>query len=167
MLIVGFAKSNRLKTRERSDNVIAFRKRLCLLVGLVGIGVAAMAQDRQIIVRAIDARSGKPLANQHLLVFGGESAEDVKQHKKKYELMTEKDGLAILTLTPETQLLQVWVDWHVLCQSEPNSKSFSVADILAYGLNTPNTCSSASQKAVPGHLVVFARSAHFWEKMRQ
>ena len=147
--------------------MIAFRKRLCLLVGLVGIGVTAMAQDRQIIVWAMDALSGKPLANQHLLVFGGESAEAVKQHKKQYELMTDKDGLATLTLTPETQMLQVWVDGHVLCQSEPNSKSFSVADILVSGLNTPNTCSLASQKAVPGNLVVFARSAHFWEKMRQ
>lgn len=145
--------------------MIAFRKRLCLLVGLVGIGMAAIAEEKQITVRAMDARNGKPLAKQHLLVFGGESEEAVRQHKKQYELVTDKDGLATLTLPPETQFLQVRVDWHVLCQSESNSRSFSVADILASGLNT--TCSSEPQKAVPGHLVVFARPANFWERMRQ
>lgn len=143
------------------------RNKLCLLVCLVGIGAAAMAQDKQIVVQAVDGRNGKPLANQHLLVFGGDSSESVRQHKKQYEVVTDKHGSATLMLVPGTQWLQVWMDWHVLCQKEPNSKNFSVADIFASGVSAPNTCSSASQKAMPGHLVVFARPAHFWEKMKQ
>ena len=147
---------------------MAFRKKgLCLLLGLIGIGTAAMGQDKQIVVQAVDARNGKPITNQHVLVFGGDSPEAVRQHKSQYELMTDKDGLATLTLVPGTQWLQVWMDWHVLCQSEPNSKSFPVRDILDSGLSTPNTCSSVSEKAAPGHLVVFARPERFWEKMRQ
>jgi len=126
-----------------------------------------MGQDKQIVVQAVDARNGKPIANQHMLVFGGDSPEAVRQHKSRYELTTDKDGVATLTLGPGTQWLQVWMDWHVLCQSEPNSKSFPVSDILSSGMSTPNTCSAVSEKAVPGHLVVFARPAHFWEKMRQ
>lgn len=143
------------------------KKELCLLLALIGTGTAAMAQDKQIVVRAVDARNSKPIANQHMLVFGGYSPEAVRQHRSQYELTTDKDGFATLTLAPGTEWLQVWMDWHVLCQSEPNSKSFPVSDILASGLSAPNTCSSVSEKAAPGHLVVFARPAHFWEKMRQ
>src|SRR5580698_999450 len=136
----------------RRDNVMAFRKKgLFLLLGLIGIGTAATGQEKQIVVQAVDARNGKPIANQHMLVFGGDSQETVKQHKSQYELTTDKDGLATLTLVPGTQWLQVWMDWHVLCQSEPNGKSFPVRDILDSGLSTPNTCSSASEKAAPGH----------------
>jgi len=152
----------RLKTAR-----IRSRHGLFLLLGLVGIGTVAMGQGKQIVVQAVDARNGKPIANQHMLVFGGDSPEAAKQHKSQYELTTDKDGVATLTLATGTEWLQVWMDWHVLCQSEPNSKSFPVRDILDSGLSTPNTCSSASEKAVPGHLVVFARPAHFWEKMRQ
>ncbi len=147
---------------------MAFRKRgLCLLLGLIGVGTAAMGQDRQIVVQAVDARNGKPIANEHIVVFGAGSPEPVRQRGSQYELTTDKDGLATLTLSPETQWLQVWIDWYVLCQKEPNSKSYPVRDILVSGLSTPNTCSSVSEKAALGHLVVFARPAHFWEKMRQ
>jgi hypothetical protein len=146
---------------------MAFRKKgLCLLLGLIGIGTAAMGQDKQIVVQAVDGRNGKPIANQHMLVFGGDSTEAVRQQKNQYELTTDKDGLATLTLVPGTQWLQVWMDWHVLCQSEHNSKNFPVKDILVSGLSTPNNCSSVSEKAAPGHLVVFARPERFWEKMR-
>jgi hypothetical protein len=147
---------------------MAFRKKgLCILLGLIGIGTAAMGQDKQIVVQAVDARNGKPIANQHMLVSGGDSPEAVRQQKIQYDLTTDKDGLATLTLVPGTQWLQVWIDWYVLCQRDPNSKSFPVMDILVSGLSTPNTCSSVSEKAAPGHIVVFARPAHFWEKMRQ
>lgn len=147
---------------------MAFRKKgLFLLLGLIGICTVAMGQDKQIVVQAVDARNGKPIANQHLLVFGGDSPQAVEQHKSQYELTTDTDGVATLTLATGTEWLQVWMDWHVLCQSEPNSKSFPVRDILASGLSTPNTCTSVSKEAAPGHLVVFARPAHLWEKMRQ
>ena len=143
--------------------------RMCVyaLLVLMGAGQAATAGNNQIVVQAVDGRTGKPIENQHLLLFGGKSEEAAKQHKQHYELVTGRDGSATLSLAPETQWLQVWMDWHVLCQSEPKSKAFPVREILVSGLSTPNTCGSASEKARPGHLVVFARPAHFWEKMRQ
>ncbi len=126
-----------------------------------------MAQESHIVVQVVDGRNGKPIANEHLVVFVGESPESVREEKKNFELVTNKEGLADLTLAPRDILwVQVWVDWHVLCQSNPNSKSFSVAEILSTGLSTPNTCSSVTQKLTPGHFVVLARPAHFWEKMR-
>ncbi len=120
------------------------------------------------VVQAVDGRNGKPLANQHLLVFGGESPESVKQHKKQFKLVTDKDGLADLTIAPsDIQRIQVWVEWHVLCQSEPNSKSYSVAEVLSSGVSTPNTCGPSVRELTPGHFVVYARPSHFWEKMRE
>lgn len=149
-------------------NMNGFVRGLCVLAWLVGIGAIAVAQDSHIVVRAVDGRNGKPFVNQRLLLFAGESPESVRQHKKQFEIVTDKEGLADLTIAPsDIHWIQVWVDWHVLCQREPNSNSFSVAEILSTGLNTPNTCGSSAQKLTPGHIVVFARSAHFWEKMRQ
>lgn len=144
---------------------MAFRKReLCLLLGLIGIGTAAMGQDKQIVVQAVDARNGKPISDQHVVVFGGDSPEPVKQSESQYELTTDKQGLATLTLAPGTEWLQVWIDWYVLCQGGSGSKSFSVREILVSGLSAPNTCSSISEKAVPGHLAVFARPEHFGKR---
>jgi hypothetical protein len=127
-----------------------------------------MAQNKQIIVQALDGRNGKLLANQRLLVFAGESPGSVRSQATSYEFITDKDGVATLTITsPEAQWIQVWSDGPVLCQTDPNSKSFSVGTIMAKGLTAPNTCSSLVREVAAGHFVVFARPAHFLEKMRR
>ena len=142
--------------------------RSCILVGLILVGVAAMAQDTRIVVQVVDGRSGRPLADQHLLIFAGESPDAVRLQKNHFELVTDKDGLANLPIaSSDVQWIQVWPDWRILCQKTPNGEAFSVAEILSTGLSTPNTCGSARQELRPGHFVVFARPAHFWEKMRQ
>jgi hypothetical protein len=117
----------------------------------------------------VDGRNEKPLANQRLLVFLGRSPELVRQHSEHTELTTDKEGLADLTVaTVDSEWIQVWVDHHVLCQREPNTKSFSVSEILSTGVDAPNSCSSEiSQKLTPGRLIVFARPASVLEKMRQ
>ena len=134
---------------------------------LISLGAAAFGQNKQITVHAIDGRTGKPIAKQHLLVFGGDTPEAVRLHKKRYELTTDKNGSGPLTLAADTEWLQVWVDGSVLCQKEPNGKSLSVAGILATGVNTANTCGSVTEKLMPGRLIVFARPASLWEKMRK
>jgi hypothetical protein len=156
------------QSERGGGNVNGFLKVLCVLVGLVGVGSVSMAQDTHIVVQVVDGRNGKPLANRRLVVFGGESPESVRQHKRQFELVTNKQGLADFTIAPsDTHWIQVWVDWHILCQSEPNKKSFSVAEILSTGLSMTNTCGSSVQKVTPGRIVVFARPAHFWEKLRE
>ena len=125
------------------------------------------AENTGIVLRAVDGRTGKPLENQHLLLFGGPSVQAAREHQKQYEVVTGTGGIAALDLSADTRWLQVWVDWHVLCATK--NPIFSVADILATGVNAPNACGSrsAQEKTTPGHLVVFARSKRFWEKMRQ
>ena len=147
--------------------MIPFRWALCLLIAWLGLGSAALAQNDRVIIQVVNGRTGKLLAKQRLLLFVGGSPEAVRQHYNHYELFTDKVGQAGLILEPQMQRLQVWVDFHILCQKEPNFRSFSVATIMSTGLSTPNSCGSVSKKAKPGRLVVFARPATFWEKMRR
>lgn len=138
------------------------------LLLLMGAGVSpssAVTGNAKIVVSAVDGRTGRPLTNQHVLLFGGPSVEAAREQQQHYELLTDSEGKATLALGPETQWIQVWVDWHVLCV--PKNPVFSVADILSLGVKAPNTCGSTSERATPGRLVVFARPEHFWEKMRQ
>ena len=140
---------------------------ICIIFGVLAAQGAAAGQDTRIVIRAVDGRNGKPLGSQRLLVFAGGSPEVAKQHNNEFELSTDKDGVATITGMPGTvRWIQVWMDWHILCQSDPNNKSFSVAEILARGLSTPNSCGSVAQDSKPGELVVFARPAHWWEKMK-
>jgi hypothetical protein len=112
-----------------------------IFAGLVGAAAAmAVAQDAHIVVRAVDGRNGKPFASQRLLVFAAESPQSVRKQEKRFEVFTDEEGLAALTISlRDLKWIQVWVDSHVLCQNDPNSKSFGVAEILSTGLITPNT----------------------------
>lgn len=128
----------------------------------------ATAKTIDIVVQALDGRNGKPLANQHLLVFTGLSGDAVKSHAEHTGLTTNKDGIGTLTIYPaETQWIQVWTDGRVLCQLDPNQGSFSVATIMSKGLSTPNTCSDYVREPTPSHFIIFARPARFTEKTRR
>jgi hypothetical protein len=147
--------------------LLALRK-FGVVAVMAGAGLTAMAQESRIVVHALNGKNGKPIANEHLVIFTGASAEDVREHKNHIELRTDAKGTALLSVDDRaTSHIQVWVDWHVLCQEAPNSKSYSLEDILKRGLTTPNNCGRVEQAVAPKHLVVFARPAHFWEKMHQ
>jgi hypothetical protein len=141
---------------------------LGVIMALVLSGVTGMAQESDIVVQVLDGKNGKPIANNHLLIFTGVSVEDVRAHKNHIEARTDAMGTALLSVdVRSTSRIQVWVDWHVLCQEPLDSKTYSVEEILKGGLNTSNSCGSIEQPLSPKRLVVFARPAHFWEKMRQ
>jgi hypothetical protein len=84
-----------------------------------------------ITMQVLDGRNGKPLADQHVLVFTGLSADAVKTHAQHTGVTTGKDGMGTLTIYPgETQWLQVFTDGHVPCFPDPNKASFSVSEIM-------------------------------------
>ena len=148
--------------------------RVCCLVGVFLSGGAAMSQNQgipkalDITVQVLDGRNGKPLADQHVLVFTGPSSDAVKTHAQHTGVTTDKDGMGTLTIYPaETQWLQVFADGRIPCFPNPNQASFSVSDIMSKGLVTPNNCSALVREPSPGHFIFFARPAHFMEKMKQ
>ncbi len=145
-----------------------------LLIGVLLLGSALKAENAgmeeslKITVQVFDGRSGKPLKDQHVLVFTGLSSNAVKSHAQHTGVTTDKDGVGMLMIYPsETQWLQVFTDGRVPCFPDPNQASFSVNEITSKGLVTPNNCSAFTKEATPGHFVVFARPAGFMEKMKQ
>lgn len=147
---------------------VVFFVGLFLFSDVVFAQPGGIKQPVNISVQILDGRNGKPLSNQHLLVFTGASVNAVKSHAEHTGLTTDKDGFGTLTVyLSETQWIQVWADGRILCQDNPNQNSFSVATIMSKGLATPNTCGALVREATPGHFIVFARPAHFKEKIRE
>jgi len=147
---------------------------MCALAGVLLFGAMAKAQNAgmqktlDITVQVLDGRNEKPMADQHVLVFTGLSADAVKTHAQHTGVTTDTSGIGTLTIYPtETQWLQVFTDGRVPCFPNPNQASFSVSEIMAKGLVTPNDCSAQVQQPSPGHFVIYARPAHFMEKMKQ
>ena len=137
-------------------------------------GGIASAQDAKempsinIVMQAFDGRNGKPLANQHLLVFTGPNRAAVISHASNMDLTTDKNGSGTISLDPaEVRWIQVWADGRVLCQPNPNQESFSVATITLKGMAALNNCSAIVHEATPGQFIVFARPKSFAEKMHE
>ena len=161
---------------EGRTGAIVRRLRLggCSLIGVLLLGSTLKAQNAgmektlDITVQVLDGRNGKPLKDQHVLVFTGMSSSAVKSHAQHTGVTTDKDGVATLMVYPsETQWLQVFTDGRIPCFADPNQASFSVSEIMSKGLVTPNDCSNQVQQGSPGHFVIYARPAHFMEKMKQ
>jgi hypothetical protein len=138
-----------------------------LLAAITLLGSAAVAQNRQIIVQVLDGDTGKPIANQHLTIYAGDSPDAVIHRKMNFQAVTNQKGFASLNTPPAAKWLQVWADWKTLCQDNPKGKSFSIDEILSTGLAAPNTCSSLVQKPDPGQFVLFARRSTAKEELRQ
>lgn len=136
--------------------------RFFLLMALAVCCAAATAQD--IRVRLLDGKTGRPIANTRLLIFGTNSSTD--PHEFSFARGTDDHGEAIL---PADQLhgrfLQVFTDFMTDCVSNPNRSALSVEAIHAKGLVRENTCSKLSATAHPHELVVFARKPTLREKM--
>ena|SRR5216683_4342690 len=139
-----------------------------LLVAIISVGMTSMAQQKTITIYVLDGKSGKPISGEHLLVTEGDSLEEVRQQKNHYDLRTDAQGKATMPVASNVNSqIQVWVDFHVLCQKTPNAGSFSVNEIMERGMSTPNNCGSVSVESGPGKFFVFARKPTFWEKMRR
>lgn len=135
----------------------------CSFVG----SAAAQTLVHMLTIKALDGRNGKPIRGARLLVFAGGTAEEVRQKAHNFDLQTDKNGDAKLTLNPDlVKFLQVWVDGETLCQSGPNHISFRVEQVIVKGLLAPDRCRDLRKTAEPGELLIFARPATFAEKMR-
>jgi len=151
---------------------ISFGLRRILLASIVvGVGSAASQNtaNQNIVLHVLNGKNGKPISREHLLIYLGTSADDVRLGKKLVNLETDDSGLATLSLgsNPES-LIKVWVDhFKTLCQKDsPNKTNFSIQEILKTGLSTPNNCGKVKANPTPKHFFVFVRSYSFWEKLR-
>jgi hypothetical protein len=143
-------------------------RKFCIFVLLAITSAASMvAQDAKVTIQALNGKDGRPLKNQRLLIFGGETAEGPRFHDEAFDLTTDENGFADLKFDPaKTLWIQVWADYMTLCQTKPNLNSFSMATILKIGLSGPNNCRSlVPLTTTPGRFTVFARPSSLREKM--
>jgi hypothetical protein len=106
-------------------------------------------------VQVLDGRNGKTLANQHVLVFTGLSANAVKTYAQHAWVTTDKDGMGTLAIYPgEAQCSRSSRMIASPCFPSPNQDNFSVIDIMSKGLVTPNDCSTEVRHL----LICYARS---------
>jgi hypothetical protein len=141
--------------------------RLLALAPYLVVSAMLWGQDGRIVIQTVDGRNGKPIANAHLLIFSGETPDEVRLEKNSLNAVADANGRATVTFGVHAKWIQIFVDDKVLCQAEPNGRSFSVEEIMSAGLKTPNTCGSLDKQAAAGHFVIFARPAKFLEKMRR
>src|SRR5262249_9467595 len=72
---------------------------VCALAGVLLFGATMKSQSAgkgktlDITVQVLDGRNGKPLADQHVLVFTGMSINAVKSHTAHTGLTTDKNGV--------------------------------------------------------------------------
>jgi hypothetical protein len=141
----------------------------CLRVPVVlfmTLPLFVFGQSKDVTIRLVNGKSGKPMEHERLLVFFGSSPQDVRFHKGSIDLHTDSKGEATLPSNESTFLyFQAFVDLRTLCQKNPNDRSFAVADILRDGEQTPNTCGKVAIPKTPGTFVIYARPATLREKM--
>jgi hypothetical protein len=138
-----------------------------MLMFLAVASIDCVAQAQNIVIHVVDGRNGHAISHQHLLVFEGNSQE-TRQLTTHVDLQTDGEGTAMLPVNdPSVSQIQVWVDFRILCQSQPNGNSYSVDKIRTTGLSTPNDCGSVVRENTPNNFVVFARPAHWWEQLRR
>src|SRR5579863_10121033 len=113
---------------------------------ILALASCASAANDAITIHIVNGKYNKPLANEHVLVFYGDSEADISAEKHHYETRTDTAGNA--RVIGATGLVQVWVDWHPLCEARVTS--FSVESIRSSGIVAPNTCGSATHEATPG-----------------
>jgi hypothetical protein len=138
------------------------------LFSLIFAMLAFSASAQNIMVHAVDGKSGQPLAATRLLVFVFNGASwNEQENTRSFDLHTDRNGNA--TIRPDqiqgADHLQIWVDFMTRC-AERNSTAISISDVLKTGITDTNSCAKAiNAKPTPGTLIIYAREATLREKM--
>ena len=122
------------------------------------------SQKLKIVV--LNGKTGKPIQNSRLLIFQGETSDEVKQHARdSTDLFTNDKGIAILPIQSTISDVQVWVDFMTQCEKSPNAATLNIPAALEHGVISENSCGSIKVSAEPGKIVVFARKPTLRERM--
>jgi hypothetical protein len=138
-----------------------------ILVAALGQTPSMPVHGSGIKVLLVNGKNGKPMKHERLLVFfqSGQS-HTLESDNNGTDPHTDDSGYAVIPLPPShLPYVQVWVDYRTLCQEDPNSRAFSVTQIVSDGASTPNNCGKANHPSSPGTLVVYARPSTLKEQM--
>ena len=144
------------------------RHALCALVLCVAFGVVlrASAQTAPLRVQILNGKTGRPLANQKIVVMGRDGVPAHAAHEFGTE-MTDGEGYAALPElnTPLTEV-RVFVESHLPC-SKTGKHDFSLAKVRVSGVVSENVCRPRiTMYPQAGTLIFYVRDETFIEKMR-
>jgi hypothetical protein len=126
---------------------------------LLVLPLGAQEPAKNVTVRLVSGRSGKPIKRERLFIFFGSTAEEVRQKKTQLERYTDLEGNATLPFDRlKLAEIQVWTERKMICQKDPDHESFSVSSIMLSGAQALNDCGNAIVPTSPGMLIVYARS---------
>ena len=124
-----------------------------------------LGQVKGFRVLALDAKTGRPITGNHVLVQYGATPDDIRWHPHSAEAKTDANGLAVLPgEITSAKYVQVWIDWHRQCAEHPDLEVIDVQAVTGKGL-VVNHCSNRVFQVSPGVLTIAARDETFFEKM--
>jgi hypothetical protein len=98
------------------------------------------AQNTTFAIHVLNGKTGKPVARQRLLLFGGVTPDDAKLQKIHLDLTTDDDGAVSVIVDPaKFHVFQLWPDFMTRCA--PQLETFSVETIHRTGATSENNCS--------------------------
>jgi hypothetical protein len=155
----------------RSKTSIFVRQRralsaLLLCVAFFGVVLHAGAQTAPLRVQILNGKTGRPLANQKIVVMGRDGVPSHAAHDFGSK-MTDGEGYAALPEldSPLTEV-QVFVEWHQPC-SKTGKHDFSLAKVRVSGVVSENVCRPRiTMYPQAGTLIFYVREETFIEKMR-
>jgi hypothetical protein len=121
-----------------------------LVLGLAS--AIATAQTTQIHIQILNANNGHPIKNRSLGIVLGPNSNTPDGR-------SDAKGMIVVTTDPRATINLVTQPYAECRPKSPDpwEIKYSVADILATGLSTPNICGKAHATAKSGEIIIFER----------
>ncbi|MGH9477494.1 MAG: hypothetical protein ACRD1C_14410 [Terriglobales bacterium] len=123
---------------------------------------------QRIVIRILEAHSGKPINKEPLGVRLEKGITLTKSPVTAPVFVTDKAGNAVIPYRPSVGIddLSLWVLKDIPCEPYNNvdyKLDYPIAKILAHGVVSDNVCGKAHHVAVPGVLIVFVKHHPWWQ----
>jgi hypothetical protein len=146
--------------------------------GMTGSGQSRSDENRTIVIRMIDSKTGLQIPTSSFMVYFADSAKTAEWGRSPdLWVHPEKDGTGKITPPPSAAVLSVFAPngqdgWaYVKCDTVTKAGAYqdhwySISTIVASGIVAPNRCSGKGYIAKPGEFVFFVRPMTDSEKSR-
>ncbi|HZY73938.1 MAG TPA: hypothetical protein VFE22_12595 [Edaphobacter sp.] len=111
-----------------------------------------IAQTKQIQIRILNAKNGHPIKHRTLAIVLG-TQQNIPDGP------TNAEGTIVVAADPSTTISLVTQPYAECRPKAPSpwAIKYSVADIIATGITTPNVCGKSRATARPGEIIIFER----------
>ena|SRR5579872_4841112 len=141
-----------------------------LAVFFVIVSFCQLGRSQTITVRLIDGKSGKPLSNLHVVIFGIHEARPGIHKVRTLPIVKEQDTYKV-DVTGEEYLqfgaansTTPRIVQFIPCQK--STVSADVKEIQAVGSISLNSCSRKSYPVIRGELIIFVRKVSWWGRWK-